>query len=153
MLCADLRWSRTISSKLFKMSWALINNNQLNCIGYQIYRNDWLIDYLLFYVSLKNFSLIWRRHHYRRSAAKWPMPSSQGLWAGRGPYHATPTVTRDLGFFRSHPKDRPHSVASYVTHGGAEDSNPDPHGAIEIEMYSSLITLLINVWRRKLHCK
>jgi hypothetical protein len=26
---------------------------------------DWLIDCLLFYVPLKNFSFIWRRHHYQ----------------------------------------------------------------------------------------
>jgi hypothetical protein len=33
-----------------------------------------LIDYLLFYVPLKNISLIWRRHHCRWRAAKfWPM--------------------------------------------------------------------------------
>jgi hypothetical protein len=24
-----------------------------------------IIDYSLFHVALKNFSLIWRRHHYR----------------------------------------------------------------------------------------
>jgi hypothetical protein len=60
----------------------------------------YLIDYLLFYVPLKNLSLIWRRHHYRRRAAKFrPMLSAQGLWAGRDLYRATPAVTRGLGFF------------------------------------------------------
>jgi hypothetical protein len=44
---------------------------------------DWFIDYLLFYVPLKNFSLVWRRHHYR--------------WRGIF-YRATPAVTRGLGF-------------------------------------------------------
>jgi hypothetical protein len=59
---------------------------------------DWLID-LLFYVPLKNFSLIWRRHHCQWRAAKLrPMLGTQGLWAGRDLYRATPTVTRDLGF-------------------------------------------------------
>jgi hypothetical protein len=57
--------------------------------------NDWLIDYLLFYVSLKNFSLIWRRH---RAAKFRPMVGAQGLWAGRDLCRATPTVTRNLGF-------------------------------------------------------
>jgi predicted RNA-binding Zn-ribbon protein involved in translation (DUF1610 family) len=58
-----------------------------------------LIDYLLFYVPLKNFSLIWRRHHCRWRAAKFrPMLGVQGLWAGRDLYRATPAVTRDLGF-------------------------------------------------------
>jgi hypothetical protein len=60
---------------------------------------DWLIDYLLFYVPLKNFSLIWRRHHCRWRAAKFrPMLGAQGLWAGRDLYRATPAVTRDHGF-------------------------------------------------------
>jgi hypothetical protein len=54
---------------------------------------DWL------YVPLKNFSLIWRRHHCRWRAAKFrPILGAQGLWAGRDLYHATPAVTRDLGF-------------------------------------------------------
>jgi hypothetical protein len=58
-----------------------------------------LIDYLLFYVPLKNFSLIWKRHHYRwRTAKFWPMLSSQSLWVGRDLYHATPAVTRGLVF-------------------------------------------------------
>jgi hypothetical protein len=58
-----------------------------------------MIDYLQFYVPLKNFSLIWRRHHYRLRAAKFrPMLGTQGLWAGRGLYRATPAVTRGLGF-------------------------------------------------------
>jgi hypothetical protein len=58
-----------------------------------------LIDYLLFYVPLKNISLIWRRHHCRWMAAKFrPMLGAQGLWAGRDLYRATPAVTRDLGF-------------------------------------------------------
>jgi hypothetical protein len=60
---------------------------------------DWLIDYLGFYVPLKNISLIWRRHHCRWRAAKFrPMLGARGLWAGRDLYRATPTVTRDLGF-------------------------------------------------------
>jgi hypothetical protein len=58
-----------------------------------------LIDYLRFYVPLKNFSLICRRHHCRWRAAKFrPMLGAQGLWAGRDLYRATPAVTRDLGF-------------------------------------------------------
>jgi hypothetical protein len=59
----------------------------------------WLIDYLRFYVPLKNFSLIWGRHHCRWRAAKFrPMLGAQGLWAGRDLYRATPATTRDLGF-------------------------------------------------------
>jgi hypothetical protein len=59
----------------------------------------WLIYYLQFYVPLKNFSLILRRHHYRWRAAKFrPMLGAHGLWAGRDLYRVTPAVTRDLGF-------------------------------------------------------
>jgi hypothetical protein len=61
--------------------------------------SDRLIINLRFYVPLKNFSLIWRRHHYRWRAAKVrPMLGAQGLWAGRDLYCATPAVTWDLGF-------------------------------------------------------
>jgi hypothetical protein len=53
---------------------------------------DWLIIYWLFYVPLKNISLIhvWGRHHYRWRAAKFrPMLDAHGLWAGRDLYRAT----------------------------------------------------------------
>ena len=54
---------------------------------------------VVFYVPLKNISLIWRRHHYRWRAAKFrPMLGAQGLWAGRDLYRATHAVTRGLGF-------------------------------------------------------
>jgi hypothetical protein len=56
-------------------------------------------DYLLFYVPLRNFSLVWRRHHYQWRAAKFrPMLGAHSLWAGRDLYRATSTVTQDLGF-------------------------------------------------------
>jgi hypothetical protein len=118
---------------------------QQRCMQYQTLEKDWLIDYLLFYVPLKNFLLIWRRHHYRWRAAKFrPMLGDQGLWAGRDLYCATPTVTRasvfplsseGLSLFRRilrHTRGCgepiltriltcPHSVASYGTQGYAED--------------------------------
>jgi hypothetical protein len=82
---------------------------------------DWLIDYLLFYVLLKNISLIWRRHHCRWRAAKFrPMLGAQGIWAGRDLYRATPAVARDLGF-SGLIQGLPHSVTSYDTHGDADD--------------------------------
>jgi hypothetical protein len=69
---------------------------KLRFLGWNI---DYLIDYLRFYVPLKNISLIWIRHHCRWRAAKFrPMLGAQGLWAGRDLYRATPAVTRDLGF-------------------------------------------------------
>ena len=89
----------------------------------------WLIDYLLFYVPLKNISLyIWRRHHYRWRAAKFRhILGAQGLWAGRGLYRVTPAVTRGLGF-SGLIRRTAHSVASYDTLGDVEDLFwPDPH--------------------------
>jgi hypothetical protein len=114
--------------------------SELNCVLlpsclYRKYRSadsghwlvDWLIDYLRFYVPLKNFSLVWRRHHCRWRAAKFrPMLGAQGLWAGRD-------LCCDTGprFFRSHPKDRPIQSPS-TTHEGVWRiySNPDPHGGL-----------------------
>jgi hypothetical protein len=60
-----------------------------------------LIDYLQFYVPLNNFSLGWQ---CTVTITKWraakfrPMLGAHGLRAGRDFYHATPSVTRDLGF-------------------------------------------------------
>jgi hypothetical protein len=57
------------------------------------FSSERLIDYLLFYVPLKNFSLIWKRHRCRQRAAKFrPMFGAYGL------YRATSAVTWDLGF-------------------------------------------------------
>jgi hypothetical protein len=83
---SETKPTKTTPQKINSMIWLLCSN-------------DWLNDYLLFYVPLKNISLIWRRHHYRWRAAKFrPMLRAQGLWAGRDLYHATPAVTRGLDF-------------------------------------------------------
>jgi hypothetical protein len=68
-------------------------------------------------------SLMWRRHHCRWRAAKFrPMLGTQGLWAGRNIYRATPAVTRDLGFSGLIGSEGPpHLVASYDTRGDVED--------------------------------
>jgi hypothetical protein len=56
-----------------------------------------MIDYLRFYVPLKNFSLTWTCHYCRWRAVKVrPMLGAPGLWAGRYLHRATPSVTRDL---------------------------------------------------------
>jgi hypothetical protein len=52
------------------------------------------------YTSRSRIFYSWRRHHCRWRATKFrPMLVAEGLWAGRDLYRATPTVTRDLGFF------------------------------------------------------
>jgi hypothetical protein len=97
----------------------------LNPSSYCYMTKRWKIDYLRFYVPLKNFSLTWRRHHCRWRAAKFrPMLGTQGLWAGRDLYRATGPQ-----FMRSHPKDRP-IQSPLTTHEGVWRiySNPDPHG-------------------------
>jgi hypothetical protein len=68
---------------------------------------DWLIDYLRFYVPLKNFSHIWRHHHCRWRAAKFrSMLGAQGL--SREGYLSC-HICCDTGprVFWSHPKDPP----------------------------------------------
>jgi hypothetical protein len=62
--------------------------------------NSFLLVYLLFYVPLKDFSLIWRRCHSRWKATKFrPMFGVQGLYAGRDLCSNTPAVTQGLCFY------------------------------------------------------
>jgi hypothetical protein len=76
-----------------------------------------LIDYLLFYVTLKNFSPIWRRHHYRRRAAKFkPM-----LGAHVGIFIVPHLLWHWTSVFPVSSEGPPHSVVSYDSHGDAED--------------------------------
>jgi hypothetical protein len=89
----DLNWSHVSLKKFFPIIYKC-KNSFPSCVTHF----DWMIDYLLFYVPLKDFSFIWRHHHYRWRAAKFrPMLGTQGLWAWRDLYRATPTVTQDLG--------------------------------------------------------
>jgi hypothetical protein len=64
---------------------------------------DWLVNYLLLYVPLKNISLLWRHHHCRWRAAKFrPMVSREGYFS------LSCHTCCDTGprfFFSSHPKD------------------------------------------------
>jgi hypothetical protein len=85
------------------------------------FRLRWLIDYLRFYVLLKKFSLIWRRHHYRWRAAKFrPMLGAQGLWAG-GIVIVPHLLWHGASVFLVSSEEPPHSVASYYTQGDMED--------------------------------
>jgi hypothetical protein len=96
------------------------NKQQLTTVQI-IHKINWLIDYLRFYVPLKNILLTWRRHHCRWRAAKFrPMLGALCLWAGRDLYRAIPAVTRDLGF-SGLIRRTPHLVASYNTRGDVED--------------------------------
>jgi hypothetical protein len=91
---------------------------------------NWLIHSLLFNFPLKNISLTWGRNHYRRRAAKFrSMLGTQGLWAQRDHYCATPAVARGLGFPISSGKTAPFS--RLLRHRGMWRIylNPDPHGS------------------------
>jgi hypothetical protein len=71
--------------------------------------------FLRFYVPLKNFSLIGRRHHCRWRATKFsPMLGAQGLWAGRDFYRAH-LLWHGASVFPVSSEGPLHSVASYDT--------------------------------------
>jgi hypothetical protein len=85
-----------------------------------------MIDYLRFYIPVKNFSLIWRCHHYWWKAVKFrPMLHSGPNWT----FSSCHTCC-DMGprFFRSHLKDCP-IQPPFMTHKGMWSiySNSDPH--------------------------
>jgi hypothetical protein len=103
-----------------------------SCAGKKAFSNIlyWLIDYLWFYVPLKNFHL----HGDVTIAVKGckfrAMLGAQGLWAGSRERSLSCHTCCDTGprFFRSHPKDRP-IQSPLTTHKGMWKiySNPDPH--------------------------
>jgi hypothetical protein len=71
----------------------------------------------LFIAARAIFQLSGVCHHYRWQGCKfWPMLGAQGLWAGRDLFRATPTATRDLGFYGL--------IRKSGTHIPQWDSNP-----------------------------
>jgi hypothetical protein len=59
-----------------------------------------VLCFCLFIAARLIFQLSGGCHHYRWQGCKfWPMLGTQGLWAGRDLYRATPTATRDLGLY------------------------------------------------------
>jgi hypothetical protein len=80
----------------------LLKENKLSTSILNCYAKTSILNmhyHLLFNVSPKTFSLIWRRHRCRWMAAKFrPMLVVQGLRARRDLYRATPAVTLGLGF-------------------------------------------------------
>jgi hypothetical protein len=76
----------------------------------------WLI-FLRFYVSLKNFSLIWRRHRWRWRAAKArPVLSTQNLWAGRDLF-VPHLLLYGASIYRSYPNDHPFQLPLTICMG------------------------------------
>jgi hypothetical protein len=71
----------------------------------------------LFIATRAIFQLSGGCHHCRWQGCKFrPMLSTQGLWAGRDLYRATPTATRDLDLYRL--------IGKTGTHVPQWDSNP-----------------------------
>jgi hypothetical protein len=110
----------------------------------QISKN--MIDYSLFYVPLKNISLIWRRHHLQ----------NLGLCSALMPLNREGSLLChtfcDIGsrFFRSHPKDRPIQSPLTILMGMRRIySNTDPHGAQRIfwrhRIYSACKRIMKNI--------
>jgi hypothetical protein len=86
---------------------------------------DWLINYLRFYVPLKNISLIWRRHHYRWRAAKFrPM---LGVLSKKGSLSCHTCCNTGPQFFQS---SRVTYQSPFTTHNRIcrTYSNPDLYG-------------------------
>jgi hypothetical protein len=74
-------------------------------------------DYLLFYVPLKNISLIWRRHHCRGfGQCSAPRTFEQG-----GTFILPHLKWHGASVFPVSSEGPPHSVASYDTQGDVED--------------------------------
>jgi hypothetical protein len=84
-----------------------------------------MIDYSLFYVLLKNFSLIWRRHRWRAAKFRPMLPLSR-----EGCLSCHTCCDTGLRFFRSHTKDRL-IQSPLTTHKWMWRiySNPDPLGS------------------------
>jgi hypothetical protein len=103
LLHIHVRWRRHVK---YRHSWSA-------CLSRKVYKlTDWLTDYLLFHVPLKNFSLTWRRHHYRWRAVTFrSMLGAKGLWAVRDLYRAIPAVTW-VPFFPVSSEGPPRLIAS-----------------------------------------
>jgi hypothetical protein len=100
-----------------------------------MYRFNWLIDlidYLLFYVKLKNFSLIWRRHHCRWRAKNLGLCSALRAFEQGGIFIVPHLLWHGT------------SVFLVSSEWASIYSNPDPHGMYRKEnaQYSVLNSFL-----------
>jgi hypothetical protein len=108
-VCSSTLLSLTIPSAYV---WYMCHNYECQLFASRF------VQWLSFYVPLKNISFMWRRHHYRWRAAKFRlMAGAQGLLARMDTYRATPAMTFGGRFFRSDPKDRPFSRLLRYTRG------------------------------------
>jgi hypothetical protein len=82
---------------------------------------DWLIDYLLFYVPLKNFSLIWRLIIAGEGLQNLGLCSALRAFEQGGIFIVPHLLWHGTSVFPVSSEGPPQSVASYDTHGDAED--------------------------------
>jgi hypothetical protein len=103
---------------------------------------------ILFYVQVKNISLIRRRRHCRWKDAKFkPMFGAQDLWAGRVPSHRKGTPFSPLlrhtrvcgGSIPIRILMGPNSVAPYDTQGDAEDLFLPGSSQVQTVWYETLV--------------
>jgi hypothetical protein len=90
------------------------------CCKTLILQAIWLIDWL-FYVPLKNFSLIRRGQHYRWRAAKFRLISALRAIEQRRIIIMPHLLWLRASGFPVLSKGLPHSIASYNTQGDVED--------------------------------
>jgi hypothetical protein len=96
----NLQWLITVIIFQYISTLCLIE-----CARVVLFSSCWLIDYLMFYVLLKNFSLIWRRKHCRWRAEACARRS--GPLSREGSLSCHTCCDTGPRFLRSHPKDRP----------------------------------------------
>jgi hypothetical protein len=83
--------------------------------------NWFMIDYLRFYVLLKNFSLIWRRHHCRWRAANFGLCSALRAFEQGGIFIMPHLLWHGTSVFLVSSEGPPHLAASHDTRGDVED--------------------------------
>jgi hypothetical protein len=124
-------------------------NSLLTCMT----QTFWLIDYLRFYVPLKNISHIWRRHHCRWRATKFmPMLGAQ---VEQGRIFIVPHLLwHGSSVFPVSSEGSPQLIASYDTHGDAEDLfyPGSSRGHRHFVLWSEAFCLMIRN-RSFMHCK
>jgi hypothetical protein len=133
-----LRYQRVISLKIQvgntnqRNKWANTDPRRYRRWDHRDFKSNGLIDYSLFYVLLKNISVIWRRHYCRWRAAQFrPILQNLGLCSafralGQGWIFIVPQLLwhGTSVFPKDHPIHSPLTTRMWRTY-----SNPDPHGA------------------------
>jgi hypothetical protein len=109
--------SRIIESVANWIPFGWINDRN----GFKIVSFSHQIGYLRFYVPLKNFSLIWRRHHCREGLQNLSLCSALRAFEQGGIFIVPHLLWHGASIFPVSSEGPPHLVAFYDTRGDAED--------------------------------